>query len=331
MVEATPLRAALASTATVFESPGLDLGLSSLIHVTAIPANGSIDERVSNLDGAFAVIAGAETYNADLLDRLPQLCLIARSGVGFDQIDLEAASRLGIHVTTTPGVNAQGVAEHTVALLLSLTHRVAYYDARVRAGNWRDGDFFPEIQGMTVGIIGFGHIGRATAALLHAFGARILAFDALPITQPPEYVTVVSDLAEMLPRCHAISIHTPLLDSTRGLIGGDELALLPRGAFVINAARGGVLDEIALASALRAGHVAGAGLDVFAQEPPASDDPLLSIDTCVFSPHSASLGAHTIERMTRMIATQLNSVADSATPTGLINMPAQPRFPLLVG
>jgi D-3-phosphoglycerate dehydrogenase len=201
----------------------------------------------------------------------------------------------------------------------------------VRAGNWRDGDFFPEIQGMTVGIIGFGHIGRATAALLHAFGARILAFDALPITQPPEYVTVVSDLAEMLPRCHAISIHTPLLDSTRGLIGGDELALLPRGAFVINAARGGVLDEIALASALRAGHVAGAGLDVFAQEPPASDDPLLSIDTCVFSPHSASLGAHTIERMTRMIATQLNSVADGATPTGLINTPAQPRFPLLVG
>ncbi len=321
---------ALASTATLF-GDGRDFGLSSRVRLQDVPPNGPVGERVGNLAGAYAVVAGAETYTSDLLDRLPHLCLIARSGVGFDQIDLEAASRLGVHVTTTPGVNAQGVAEHTVTLLLSVTHQVAYYDARVRQGEWRDGDFFPEIQGMTVGIIGFGHTGRATAALLHAFGARIIAFDVMPIGDAPDYVVVAEGIAEMLPLCQAISLHTPLLDSTQGLIGGDELALLPRGAFVINAARGGVLDEVALASALRTGHVAGAGLDVFAQEPPASDDPLLTIDTCVFSPHSASLGAHTIERMTRMIATQLNSVADGATPTGLINSPTQPRFPLLVG
>ncbi len=326
----TDMWGALASTATLF-GDGRDFGLSSRVRLQDVPPNGPAAERVGNLAGAYAVVAGAETYTADLLDRLPHLCLIARSGVGFDQIDLDAATRLGIHVTTTPGVNAQGVAEHTVTLLLSVTHRVAYCDARVRKGEWRDGDFVPEIQGMTVGIIGFGHIGRATAALLHAFGARIIAFDVMPIRDAPDYVVVSTSIAEMLPQCQAISLHTPLLDSTRGLIGGDELALLPRGAFVINAARGGVLDEVALASALRTGHVAGAGLDVFAQEPPRSDDPLLTIDTCVLSPHSASLGAHTIERMTRMIATQLNSVADGATPTGLINTPAQPRFPLLVG
>jgi D-3-phosphoglycerate dehydrogenase len=326
----TGMWGALASTATLLGDGG-DFGLSSRIRIQDVPPNGPVDERVRNLVGAYAVVAGAETYTAELLDRLPQLCLIARSGVGFDQIDLETASRLGIHVTTTPGVNAHGVAEHTVTLLLSVTHRVAYYDARVRNGEWRDGEFFPEIQGMTVGIIGFGHIGRATAALLHAFGAQIIAFDVMPIRDAPDYVTVTTSIAEMLPRCQAISLHTPLLDSTRGLIGGDQLALLPRGSFVINAARGGIIDESALASALRSGHIAGAGLDVFAKEPPASDNPLLSIDSCVFSPHSASLGARTIERMTRMIVTQLNSVADGATPAGLVNAPAHPRFPLPVG
>lgn len=325
------LHAALASTATLFTAPGLDLGISPAIQVRPIPPNGSLADRLGNLDDCFAVVAGAETYSAELLERLPHLCLIARSGVGYDQIDLEAASRLGIHVTTTPGVNAQGVAEHTVTLLLHLTHRVAYYDARVRGGAWRDGDFFTEIQGMTIGIIGFGYIGRATAALLHAFGARVIAFDAMPIVDPPSYVSVANTITEMLPRCQAISLHTPLLDSTRGLIGGDELALLPRGAFIVNAARGGIVDEAALVSALRSGHIAGAGLDVFAEEPPQPGDPLLALDTCVFSPHSASLGAYTIESMTRMIATQLNVVADGSTPPGLINAPVAPRFPQLVG
>ncbi len=330
MAVAVPLQTALASTATLFGEVGLDLGLAPGLRIHPIPANGRIDDRVRDLADSFAVVAGAEPYPGELLERLPGLCLIARSGVGFDQIDLEAASDLGIHVTTTPGMNAQGVAEHVVTLLLHLTHRVAHYNARVRNGEWRDGEFFDEIQGMTVGIIGLGRIGRATANLLNAFGAQVLAYDVGPIQDPPDHVTVVSSIADLLPRCQAISIHTPLLDSTRGLIGGDELALLPRGAYLVNSARGGVVDEKALASALRTGHIAGAGLDVLAQEPPASDNPLLAIETCVFSPHSASLGARTIERMTRMIATQLNSVADGSTPAGLVNAPVRPRFPILI-
>ena len=323
------LWAALASAATLFDEPQLEVGLSSQIRIGSVPNHGTLGDRTANLAGAFAVIAGAETYPAELLEGLPQLCLIARSGVGFDQIDLDAAARLGIHVTTTPGVNAQGVAEHVVTLLLHLTHRVSYYDARVRSGQWRDGNFFSEVQGMMVGIIGFGHIGRATAALLHAFGAHIIAFDVTPIVDVPSYVTMVSSIAEMLPQCQVISLHTPLVDSSRGLIGGDELALLPRGSYIVNAARGGIIDEVALESALRRGHSAGAVLDVFAQEPPRTDHPLLAFDTCVFSPHSASLGEHTIERMTRMIATQLNSVAKGVAPAGLINFPVLPRYPLL--
>lgn len=324
------LRGALASRATVF-GDGRDFGLSPRIRLEQVPPTGSLAERILHLENSFAVVAGAEKYSADLLEQLPNLCLIARSGVGFDQIDLDAASRLGIHVTTTPGVNAQGVAEHAVTLLLALTHRVAHYDARVRNGLWRDGDFFPEIGGMTVGIIGFGHIGRATAALLHAFGARIIAFDAAPIVDAPSYVTVASEIEDLLPHCQAISLHIPLLDSTRGLIDADALDLLPKGAYVINAARGGVIDEDALASSLRSGHIAGAGLDVLADEPPAQDNPLFGIETCVFSPHSASLGSHTVEKMTRMIATQLTSVAEGSIPAGLVNVPVQSRFPVLVG
>jgi phosphoglycerate dehydrogenase-like enzyme len=323
------LHAALTSTATLFGDSQLNVGLSPVIHLEAASPNDALADRIHKLGGFFAVVAGAESYTAELLEGLPDLCLIARSGVGFDQIDLEAASRLGIHVTTTPGVNAQGVAEHAVTLLLQLTHRVAYYDARVRNGEWRDGDFFSEIQGMTIGIIGFGNVGRATAALLHAFGARIIAFDAMPIIDVPSYVTVASSTTEMLPLCQAISLHTPLLDSTRGLIGGDELALLPRGAFIVNTSRGGIIDEAALVFALRSGHIAGAGLDVFAAEPPQPGDPLLALHSCIFSPHSASLGAYTIESMTRMIATQLNAVAAGSTPSGLISAPSVPRFPLM--
>ncbi len=323
------LWAALASAATLFNEPQLKVDLASQIRVRSILTAGALGDRAGELAGAFAVIAGAETYPAELLEDLPQLCLIARSGVGFDQIDLDAAARLGIHVTTTPGVNAQGVAEHVVTLLLYLTHRVSYYDARVRSGQWRDGNFFTEVQGMTVGIIGFGHIGRATAALLHTFAARIIVFDVAPIENVPSYVTIASSIEEMLPQCQAISLHTPLVRSTLGLIGGDELALLPRGAYIVNAARGGIIDEVALESALRSGHVAGAALDVLAQEPPRTDNPLLAFDACVFSPHSASLGAHTIQRMTRVIATQLNSVAEGVAPAGLINSPTVPRFPLL--
>ena len=326
-MDSSNLWAALASAATLFDEPRLEVGLSSQIRVSSVPNHGTLADRTANLAGAFAVIAGSEPYPAELLEGLPQLCLIARSGVGFDQIDLDAAARLGIHVTTTPGANAQGVAEHVVTLLLHLTHRVSYYDARVRSGQWRDENFFSEVQGMTVGIIGFGHIGRAIAALLHAFGARIIAFDVAPIVDAPSYVTMASSIEEMLPQCQAISLHTPLMDSTRGLIGGDELALLPRGAYIVNAARGGIIDEVALESALRSGQIAGAVLDVLAQEPPRTDHPLLAFDTCVFSPHSASLGAHTIERMTRMIATQLNLVAEGLAPAGLINSPVVPRFP----
>jgi D-3-phosphoglycerate dehydrogenase len=325
------LAIALVSTATFFGDSTSDYGLPPRFALRrADPSSDPVD-RAHELRGAFAVVAGPETYGEELLEHLPDLCLIARSGVGYDQIDTDAASRLGIHVTTTPGANAQGVAEHAISLLLNLVHRIPHYDRRVRDLQWRDGEFFPEVQGMSVGIIGMGRIGTALAGILHALDAKVLAYDSAPITGAPDYVTVCRTLDDLLPQCQAISLHVPLLDSTRNLIGRKELATLPRGSYVINTARGGTVDEAALADALESGHIAGAALDVLATEPPTVDNRLLSLDTCVFSPHTASFGHRTIERMTAMIAGQLKDVADGRAPEGLVNDPLQARFPIRVG
>lgn len=330
MPDTDVLRTALVSSATLFTEPAVDFGLTSRVQLVPTPAHGTLDERIASLKGCFAVVAGPEPYERDLLAELPDLCLIARSGVGYDQIDLDAASSLGIHVATTPGQNALGVAEHAIAMLLYLLHQIPYYDRRVRNGAWRDGVFFPEIQGMTVGVIGFGRIGRTFADLIHAFGARVVAYDVAPILDPPAHVTVCDSLGDLLRQCTAVSLHVPLVPATRGLIGHEELALLPQGAYVINTARGGIVDEIALAEALSSGRLAGAALDVLDQEPPDPANPLLGLDRCVFSPHTASFGLHTIERMTSMIAGQINDVASGRTPAGLVNDPASARFPALM-
>lgn len=327
MPDTDVLRTALVSSATLFSEPGVDFQLAPHVQLIPVPAHGTLDERITSLRGCFAVVAGPEPYRRELLAELPDLCLIARSGVGYDQIDIDAASSLGIHVATTPGQNALGVAEHAVAMLLYLLHQIPYYDERVRNGSWRDGVFFPEIQGMTIGVIGFGRIGRAFADLIQAFGARVLAYDIAPIIDPPVHVTVCASLGELLSRCTAISLHVPLVSATRGLIGREELALLPLGAYLINTARGGIVDEIALAEALSSGRLAGAALDVLEQEPPDPTNPLLRLDCCVFSPHTASFGSHTIERMTAMIAGQINDVASGRIPTGLVNHPVVARFP----
>ena len=331
MSKVPDLAVALVSTATLFGDSTPGYRLAPRLALRQVEVSSDPDDRANELRGAFAVVAGPETYGEDLLEHLPDLCLIARSGVGYDQIDTDAASRLGIHVTTTPGANAQGVAEHAISLLLNLVHRIPHYDRRVRDLQWRDGEFFPEVQGMSVGIIGMGRIGTALAGILHALDAKVLAYDSAPITGAPDYVTVCRTLDDLLPQCQAISLHVPLLDSTRNLIGRKELATLPRGSYVINTARGGTVDEAALADALESGHIAGAALDVLATEPPTVDNRLLSLDTCVFSPHTASFGHRTIERMTAMIAGQLKDVADGRAPEGLVNDPLQARFPIRVG
>ena len=315
-------RVALVSQAVLFDRPSFTALAQSGIDLISVPSEATPAEFADALRGCSAIIAGAESYTRELMSALPELQIIARSGVGYDQIDLGAANDLGIFVTATTGVNSAGVAEHALALLLALMHQVIHYDTRVREGFWRDGNFYRELRGLTVGLVGFGSIGQALANLLQPFGVHLAIYD--PFIDPTSIardLILAPNLESMLPQCQVLSIHVPLIPETRYLIGARELALLPEGAFVINTSRGGVLDETALATELRTGHLAGAALDVLEQEPPKGRNELLEFPNCLFSPHIASFGHSTIAAMSDMIAGQVLAARAGETPLGLVNSP----------
>lgn len=318
-----PLRVALVSEATVLDDPsfgGLDAEGFSVIPT---PRHVNEAAQVASLAGCFAVVAGAEPYPRSVLEALPDLRVISRSGVGYDAIDVAAADDLGIHVTVTTGVNAMGVAEHAMSMLLALLHRTAAYDDRVRHGKWRDGQFFGELYGSTVGIVGFGRIGRNLARMMQAFDVTVLAYDpAIPEDHSEVGVTFFSSLDEMLPRCNVVTLHVPLTAGTRHLLGAEQFALLPQGAIIVNTARGPVLDESALLDALASGHLGGAALDVMETEPLLAGSALTAVENCVLSPHIASFGQRTIAQLSQRIVEQVAAVAKGKLPEGLVSTPA---------
>ena len=320
----TSARVALVSQALLTDRPSFVAMNKSRIELVEVGYQSNATEFAESLRGFFAIIAGSEEYSRELMSSLPDLRIIARTGVGYDRIDTEAADDLGIFITVTPGVNSAGVAEHALTLTLALLHQVVHYDQRVRDGNWRDGLFYAELRGLTVGIVGYGSIGQALALLLKPFGVQVAVYDPfIDASSVSNEVTLFPNLETMLPECQILSIHVPLATATRHLIGSRELDLLPKGAYVINTSRGGVLNEAALALALRKGHLAGAALDVFEAEPPVGYFELSELPTCLFSPHIASFGHSTISEMSDMIAGQLMSVHAGNTPGGLVNSPKE--------
>jgi D-3-phosphoglycerate dehydrogenase / 2-oxoglutarate reductase len=245
------------------------------------------DELARLIADADAVIAGTERYDAALLARAPRLRLIARTGVGLDGVDLEAARARGVIVSWTPEAPADSAAELTVGLLLAVARHIGAADRLVRAGGW-ERKVGILLRGRAVGIVGLGRIGSRVARLLRPFGCRLLAADVDPDVAARADalgVTMVS-LDQLLASCDAVTLHVPLGPSTRGLIDGAALARLRRGAIIINTSRGEVVDEAALLAALDRGHVGGAGLDVFAEEPYAG--PLAGRDDVVITCHMGS-------------------------------------------
>ena len=218
---------------------------------------------------------------------------VARYGTGLDRVDLAAAARHGVTVTTTPGANANAVAELTIALLLALARPLVRGRERARAGEWPAMTGI-ELAGRTLGLVGVGRIGSLVAAKAHALGMHVVACD--PYVERSEGIELVS-LAELAKRSDAISLHAPLTDDTRGLIGPDLLARVRPGVLLVNTARGGLVDESALVRALDEGVVGGAGLDVLAAEPPPRGQPLLDRDDVIVTPH---VGPHTAEATTEM-------------------------------
>ena len=247
-------------------------------------------QLISALAAADAVIAGSEPYPRNVIEALPRLRAIARSGVGYDAIDLAACDRAGVAVLTTPGVNHHSVAEHTLALLFGVARDFPAADRRVRSGKWKRTSG-PRVMGSTLGIVGLGahRSGRGDAAL--GVGMKVLAYEPQPsrefLKQWP--AIVITSLDDLLAQADYISLHSPLTKETRHLINAETLARVKPGAVLINTARGGLVDETALCNALRSGRLRGAGLDVFEVEPLPPDSPLLQFENVLFAGHTAGI------------------------------------------
>ena len=266
---------------------------------------------------AVAGVVSTDPFDRSVFEACPRLRVLARVGVGFDSIDLDAATEAGVVVTTTPGANDHAVADHTLALILAAMRRIVEADASVRRGEWRRGrdDCGWELHGRTVGIVGLGAIGQAVARRLRGFDCVVLAHDVVP--RSVDGVEVVP-LAELLERSEIVTVHVPLLDETRGLIGRAELDLLRPEAILVNAARGGIVDEEALVEALTSGRIRAAALDVFAEEPPVAS-PLLGLPNVILSPHVAGLSLDSMYRMLRLAAQSVVSVLSGGEPRGIVN------------
>jgi D-3-phosphoglycerate dehydrogenase len=231
------------------------------------------------------------------LRQLPRLGLVMRWGVGYDQIDVAAATELGVAVANAPTYCTEDVAEHAMALMLSLARQVAWRHEQMRSGQWRVSAPLPRrLQGSTVGVVGLGRIGRRVAELAAAFGARILGHDVMPITVPG--VEVV-DLDRLLAESDFVSLHVPMAAQSQHLINAETLARIKVGSFLINTSRGGVVDTAALIGAVESGRLAGAALDVFETEPLPADDPLRSVQNVVLTPHGAAGSDHSLTDLRR--------------------------------
>lgn len=251
--------------------------------------------RLAALEDAEVVIVAAKPFERRFLDAAPHLRLFHHQGVGYhDTLPVEYLSGRGIRVALTPEGTTTGVAEHTVMLMLAVCKRLPHVDAQLRQGHWHINTYRAEsreVSGMTVGFVGFGRIGQAVAARLQAFNVQC-AFSDPGIAATELEVGAGRarhlPLDELLATSDVVSLHLPYSAGARHLIDRQALARMKRGAFLINAARGGLVDETALADSLRAGHLGGAGLDCFEQEPPPPAHPLFGLHNVVLTPHTAA-------------------------------------------
>jgi len=255
---------------------------------------------------ADAIIVRTTKLSAAAIDAAPKLKIVSRHGVGYDNVDMTALDRRGIPLALVGNVNALPVAEHTLFMMLALAKEAVAYDRAMRDGNWvrRDNFSATELHGKTLLLLGFGRIGREVARRAQVFGVTVLAYDPYVRIEAmlAARVQPVAKLADALGVADFISVHLPLSTETKGIIGAKELAAMKRTAIVISTARGGLVDEVALAHALQTRQIRAAGLDVFVDEPPAPDSPLLRLDNLLLSPHIAGLTAECAMRMAQVSA-----------------------------
>ena len=268
---------------------------------------------------------------APLLSRCPNLLVLSTNGAGFDTVSLADATAAGVVVVNQAGGNKEGVAEHVMAMMLTLSKRIVMADRAMRSGaSYTRPDFMgDDVQGRTIGIVGIGHVGGRVAELCRGlFQMRVLAFDPYLSAEQiaAKGAEKVGSLDELLRQADYVSINCPHTAETRGMMGAAQFATMQPHAYFITTARGGIHDEAALAAALTAKQIAGAGLDVWEEEPPPSDHPLLKFDNVVASPHNAGITRQSRHNIARIAAEQMLDILDGKKPPRLLNPEVWPVY-----
>src|ERR1051325_1276901 len=284
----------------------------------------SKNELIAALQDCEGLIVRSETKGtADILEGTPNLKVIGRAGVGVDNIDVPAATVNGVVVMNAPDGNTITTAEHTIALLISLARSIPQANASLKSGRWERKRFIGvELQGKTLGIVGLGRIGRVVASRARAMGMTIIAYDPfIAQDQARDLEIELAPLDQVYARADFLTVHTPLTAETRGIIGREVLSKMKPGARIINCARGGLVDEDALYEAIKNGTIAGAALDVFSQEPPSADHPLLALDQVITTPHLGASTTEAQEGVAFTVAEQMRDYLLTGALRGAVNVP----------
>jgi phosphoglycerate dehydrogenase-like enzyme len=306
-----------------FERPILPELAAEVAAVCTVLGPGTDADRFAGIETAVAALAGAARYDAAVMDRARGLLVIARTGIGYDAVDVEAATGRGIAVCNTPDGPTVSTAEHAVALMLMVAKRVKPAEAALVAGT--SGTYYArhdgiELDGKVLGLVGCGRIARRVARIAEGLGMRVITFDPYlaPDALPPS-VTGAGTLEELLASADVVSVHVPLTASARGMFGADQFRAMRPGAVFVNTARGGLVDHAALLDALERGQLSGAGLDVTDPEPLPVGHPLLGRDDVVVTPHVASATADGKLRMLRAAVRNAMDVVEGRRPEHLVN------------
>jgi glyoxylate reductase len=289
----------------------------------APPPKKVIVEKVKNVDGLVSLLS--DKIDAEVFNAAPKLKIVAQLAVGFDNIDVQEATKRGIYVTNTPEVLTDTTADFAWALLMAVARRVVEGDKYVRSGRW-EVSWHPsmlagrDVYDSTIGIVGAGRIGYAVAKRAKGFNMKILFYDVIPRPEIEKDLGAKRvDLDTLFKEADFISVHVPLMKETHHLVNAERLKLMKKTAYLVNNSRGPVVDEKALYIALKEGRIAGAGLDVFEQEPTPVDNPLLKLDNIVVAPHISSASVETRAKMSEIVADNLVAFFEGIKPPNLVN------------
>jgi phosphoglycerate dehydrogenase-like enzyme len=322
-----------------FTNAGVAFPAELKMHFADVRREEDVIEACRGMDFLF-LPAVYPPITAKVLSRISSVRMIQTAGAGYDQVDVASAADLGIPVANSPGHNTGTVAELTLAMLIALQRRMFPADREIKAGRYqsmRERLFrigLPELGETTLGLVGFGAVGRKVAQVAGLLGASIIYYDINRATSDEEQALKVQykPLDELLATCDAVSLHAPLTPATRGLIDSRELARMPAGAYLVNTARGELIDQQALAEALESGHIAGAALDTLAPEPPPDDHPLLKLspeasERLLLTPHIAGTTRGAFRRMLTGALKNLQTVAGGGLPRHVVNGVMKARSP----